>query len=298
MGRPTSSGGLNLSTDATHAAGRSGPLRSRSRSAPRTVTTSQRVLRAGARRMARRHLDLRVDGLHNIPRSGPLMLAARHYHHLYDGVALVATLPRPLHVIVGLDWVQRSRDRVLMERVCAMAGWPVVLRSDNLARLGGRSAYGDADPQAYQRSALRQSLATLRSGGALVMFPEGYPVVDPQGVTPERASTPLLPFDPGFLRIVDLAQRDRGRRVPILPIGFDWGTPATGTPDADDTRHAVTMRIGAPLWLERGDDLAARARQVEDIVRQLSGVPTRDTPLATAPREAADAAPVNVQVER
>lgn len=310
MGRSPGSGRLNLPFQrASNLADGDTLAASQTRTQP--VTTSQRVLRAGARRMARKHLDLHVEGLQHVPRTGPLMLAARHYHHFYDGVALVASLPRPLHIIVGLDWVERSRDRVLMERICAMAGWPVVLRSANLDRLGDRSAYGDDDPQTYQRAALRQSLATLRGGGALVMFPEGYPVIDPQGVTSERASTPLLPFDPGFLRIVDLTQRDGVSRVPIVPVGFDVG-PHSATltdvqadaSDADAAPLALTMRIGAPLWLERGDDLVAVACQIEDIVRGLSGLPAHsadavnDTPaVSPATRVSTDAsAAVSIKV--
>ena len=42
--------------------------------------------------------DLTVEGDDYLPRQGPLIVAARHYHHLYDGVALMATVPRPMHI--------------------------------------------------------------------------------------------------------------------------------------------------------------------------------------------------------
>ena len=36
-----------------------------------------------------RRVDLQVEGLDHIPATGPVMIAARHYHHLYDGPALI-----------------------------------------------------------------------------------------------------------------------------------------------------------------------------------------------------------------
>ena len=40
-----------------------------------------------------------------------VVLAARHYHHLFDGTSLLSTIGRPLRVMVALDWVDAgTRD--------------------------------------------------------------------------------------------------------------------------------------------------------------------------------------------
>lgn len=241
-------------------------------------TVSQRVLRAGARRIVRSDLRLQVEGLEQVPRRGPLLLAARHYHHLHDGAALVATLNRPIHIVVGLDWVQRTPERALMERVCAMAEWPVVLRRDNLTALAGESAFDPAEQRTYQRRALRQALDILRRGDVLVMFPEGYPVIDPHGVSQRRADADLLPFDPGFLRMAALAQRDGVTQVPIVPVGFAADSAAVNRKPYD-----LTLRFGAPHLLQRSDDLVARAEQIADEVRALSGL--AGTPASASPTD-------------
>lgn len=252
------------------------------------ATISQRAMRAGARRIARTDLRLHVEGLEQVPRSGPLLLAARHYHHLHDGVALLATLNRPLHIVVGLDWVQRAPERALMERVCALAEWPIVLRGDNLTQLAGESAFTPDEQRSYQRRALQQALAILRRADVLVMFPEGYPVIDPHGVSERRAGTPLLPFDPGFLRMATLAERDGVTRVPIVPVGFEAHGDATQKP------YDLTLRFGAPQWLQRGEDLSARAAQIADDVRVLSGLPRVSSSAVSA--SASVAAPADVPV--
>src|SRR5579875_52933 len=108
-------------------------------------------LRAGAQAIAVRRLDLHVEGLEHLPHKGPLLIASRHYHHLYDGCILLAVAPRPLHLLVALDWVTTRRDRGLMEWACRTARWPVVLRAERLQ--AGGSAYDAADAGRYLRRA-------------------------------------------------------------------------------------------------------------------------------------------------
>lgn len=79
-----------------------------------------------------KRLDVRAEGVENIPRHGPVIIAARHFHYFYDGVALVRTAPRRLHIIVALDWLQTQSLRLLIEAACAVADYPVVLRGDYL----------------------------------------------------------------------------------------------------------------------------------------------------------------------
>lgn len=47
-----------------------------------------------------------TSGAEHIPSKGPALLVARHYHHLYDGLALYASVPRCLHILVTLDWAK------------------------------------------------------------------------------------------------------------------------------------------------------------------------------------------------
>jgi 1-acyl-sn-glycerol-3-phosphate acyltransferase len=45
-------------------------------------------------RLAMRRADVRVEGLGHLPATGPAVIAARHFHHFYDGCALLAVVPR------------------------------------------------------------------------------------------------------------------------------------------------------------------------------------------------------------
>lgn len=216
----------------------------------------------------RRHFTVDASGLEHLPSTGPVLLAARHYHHLYDGLLLLGFLPRPVHLLVGLDWVRGPVTRRFLESACAGAEWPVVLRPENLRRIIAagdpfeRSAYSPDEIGPYLRRAMRDTAALFREGKVLAMFPEGYPNVDLRG-SRKPGPDDFLPFQPGFLTLVEHAQRDGLAPVAIVPVGFNY---------VDGGSERVTMRLGTPVYLrstgERGDVL----REVEYQVRSLSGV--------------------------
>ena len=55
-----------------------------------------------------------AQGLENVPADGPAIIAARHYHHLFDGLAFFAAVERRFHIVVTLDWAQSRRSKFLM----------------------------------------------------------------------------------------------------------------------------------------------------------------------------------------
>jgi putative membrane protein len=92
----------------------------------------------------------------------------------------------------------------------------------------------------------------LRNGEALVIFPEAYPVIDPQP-TPRNESNTFLPFRPGFARLAALAERDGHTRVTIVPAGFTY---------AQNGEWQVTLRFGPPLFRQ---DFAGEKQFVQAI---------------------------------
>lgn len=226
-----------------------------------------RSLHLMCRRSLARNVDVDVSGLEHVPTNGPVLIAARHFHHLFDGCAIGTLVPRHIHVLVAGDWLTRPLGQSLFARACAAARFPVVLRPaaadlrldlrDDPAR---RAAYAAASGRQMRRAAT-DSVALLRDGHVLLVFPEGYPNIDP-GLTPKVDDDAWLPFESGFVRLVALAQADGHTRVPIVPAGLAY----TRGP-----RWHLTLRFGPPLWLDPGADRAAVAREVEASVRALSG---------------------------
>jgi putative membrane protein len=203
-------------------------------------------------------LNIETTGNENIPPHGPVILAARHFHHLYDGVALFEVVPREIHILVTLDWAESRMTRWFMEAAIRFAGWPVVLRRDALTRRSdgmgsqSRSVFSENDIARYQRRALRDGVEVLARGGALLIFPEGYPNIDPN-FTPKKTSEKFLPFHAGFAVIAAATERRLGATVPTIPVGLHY--------EAGE-RWRVRICYGAPMTAR---DFASRRSFVEAV---------------------------------
>jgi putative membrane protein len=213
-------------------------------------------LRRSATQVVRRNLDLDVEGLEHVPDTGPVILAARHVHHLYDGCALLATIPRPLHIVVALDWVANRPGRLTMDRLCAGARWPVVLRQE------GPKATSTAGAARAWRTAIRDALGLLAEGRVVLVFPEGYPNIDP-GYTPKLGDNAFLPFQPGVARLASMASTDRDP-VPVIPVGFHYQR---------GPRWKVTMRFGSPVTIPDRSCEQPKLAELQSRVEALSSVP-------------------------
>lgn len=222
------------------------------------------AMRGGALVLARHQIKLRAQGLEHIPRSGPVLLAARHFHFFYDGYILVRTVPRRLHILVALDWLQVQALRLLIELGCGLANWPVVLRGEELKRRSPEKswAYQSSEGRRYLRQAIHDAVRLLRSGEVLVVFPEGHPNVDPHP-TPKADLETFLPFHDGLVRMAEQAEKDGQTRVAIVPVGLEYHR-------LRGKRWQVSARFGQPLYLKNfaSGELALQA--VEEQVRSLS----------------------------
>ena len=226
------------------------------------VAISRFAIETYSRALVRRRVRLHVAGLRHVPRAGPVLLAARHYHHLYDAAILMTAVPRPTHFLVAFDWAHSPRDRRWLELACRLARWPGLLRPERVGRAveRGRSAYAPSEVGPYLRAALVESVGLLAEGRALVVFPEAYPTIDPEGS--EKPPDGFLPFRAGFVRLARLAERRLGRAVPIVPVGFRY--------ELHGTRWHAAVRFGQPSVIQPGADEDAVARAIEAAVRALS----------------------------
>lgn len=221
---------------------------------------AQVAVRATCRLLVRIRLHVRVEGLEHVPPDGPALIVARHFHYGWDGIVLLAAVQRFVHFMVALDWVRNRAERRLMERACRLLGWPAIIRHDSLP-VPGVSPFRREESRRYLSRALRQSVALLHSGRVLVIFPEAYPNVDPV-FTRKEDDDAFLPFRPGFLRLVEWAERDGRPPIPIVPAGLRYTRGA---------RWEITLSFGPALFAgpPRRRDLLLR--QVEEQVRLLSG---------------------------
>jgi len=204
--------------------------------------------------LRRRTTAVAIEGSEHLPPAGPVLIVAHHYHHLLDGVVLLARLARPVHIVVTLDWVRSRSQRAWMERACRAARWPVLLRP---AQATVPDVFEPADVSRYLRRGLRDAIDLLREGRVVVIFPEGAPVID----TPAHAATPLQdagevrPFARGFRTLALLAAK-AAPELRIVPLGFAYQRTERG--------WSVRARLGTSLPPD------ASVAEVESAVRELS----------------------------
>jgi putative membrane protein len=231
---------------------------------PLSARIAGRSIQAACRRAVRR-INLQVEGLDSLPRTGPVLLAARHYHHFWDGCAIISVSPRSLHVVVALDWLENPLLSPVMHQACRTAGWPILSRPDRPRQ--------DDDPAPNARlagdvpgllAATRASVSLLRAGRPLLVFPEGYPTIDPSYTT-KSSDDEFLPFQPGFLRFAAIASSDGSTTVPLVPVGLEYRR---------GERWSVTVRFGEPRVTPPGADRAEQIRLIEQEVHRLSGLAT------------------------
>lgn len=210
-----------------------------------------------------REVELRVEGAERLPREGASLIVARHYHNLLDGLILLRYARRPTHILVALDWTRTRWQRLGMELACRMARWPAIVRADAYAiaqgRYAGMSAYSLAEARPMLRGATRLATELLREGATLVIFPEAYPNIDPYP-TPKADDRAFLPFESGFVKLAQLAERDGQTQVNIVPTGFAYER-------LPRNHWRVTLRYGEPLRIAP----RATTAEVAELVAQVEG---------------------------
>lgn len=139
----------------------------------------RRVLRAMTGRLIHHFGELDVQGLENVPREGPVILAANHFNFV-DPPLLLYTSPRMVEFIGG---AQRPNSPFWAQMIPKMWGFIRAYR-------GG-----------FSRSTLRQAISVLDQEGVLGIFPEGgswaallRPARPGLGFIAQQASAPVVPI--------------------------------------------------------------------------------------------------------
>ncbi len=170
----------------------------------------------------------RVEGQENIPKEGPFLVVANHFHFA-DPLAVIRAVRRPLDFIGGFR----------------MPFAPTPVRF--LPRLWGlyRVPRGE---EGFARAALRGAETTLLEGGIVGIFPEGGSWTNV--LRRPRPGTAFLAARTG---------------VCVLPIGID-GTDGIFPSLRHFRRQSVAVRIGAPIGPFRTKDAGRPGRDQLDAI--------------------------------
>jgi len=134
-------------------------------------------------------LGLKIEGLHNLPKKGPVIVAANHVSN-WDPILVGVAINRPVHFMAKAELFNNPLLGVILRGVYA---FPV--------------HRGTAD-----RNAIRQALELLKKGETLGIFPEGA----------RRKVIAQGSIHPG---VGMLAIKSRAVVVPVAVIGTEKAFP-------------------------------------------------------------------------
>lgn len=174
--------------------------------------------------------DFRVEGTEYLPKHGPLIVVANHFHFL-DVVTIVASMPWPLDFLGGFHFVDAP----------PLVTWLPKLWGYYPVRRGQASML-----------AMRASKAVLAQKGVLMVFPEGGSWADV--LVYARPGVPYLTVQTG---------------APILPVGID-GNASIFPALRSRRRAKVTIRIGKPFGPYQVSGRGrARRQQLDEIGHEI-----------------------------
>ena len=188
--------------------------------------------------------DLELDGLDNVPQTGPVILAPNHVSFL-DSFVLMYGLRRKVLFLGKAEYTDSLKTRIF-----PAAGMIPVDRS-------GRGIV----------ASLKQAADVLDDGGAIGIFPEGT-----------RARDGFV--HQGQTGAAHLAMRTGAALIPVGVIGTDVVQPPG---QSFPSRGKITMRFGAPLDIGPKRGSKARREVTDSLMRSVAVLaqrPFQDTLLA------------------
>jgi 1-acyl-sn-glycerol-3-phosphate acyltransferase len=206
--------------------------------------------------------NVQVTGRENIPRSGPVILAANHLS-VSDHLFLPAVCPRKVYFMAKAEYFDSPGVRGFVTAQFMTAVGQIPIQRD-----GGHAAV----------AGMRQAQDLVGRGEVLGIFPEGTRSPDGR----------LYRGKTGVARI---AVETGATIIPVGLVGTDIVQPLGSR--LPRPRHAVQVNIGAPIDLSRFEAMATRRERIRGItdevmlqIGQLSGQAVVD---AYPPRRSAEA---------
>lgn len=184
-------------------------------------TFCKRVLIAITRTMGPTH----IYGQENVPREGPVILAANHQSYL-DPIVIATRFPRPMQAVAKKDLFKIP---VFAQIIDLMGAFPV-------------------DPKAGLRGAIRASVDILAKGRPLLIFVEG-----------KRTRGFFGPPQAGVAMIA------RKSGAPVIPVLVTGTHKAFSPDHPGFHRSHFTVTFGKPMYFtndEKKPDLDADAKSV------------------------------------
>lgn len=186
--------------------------------------------------------EIRVEHQERIPASGPTLVAVNHPNAMVDSLVAGWVMPRRLRFTAKATLL-RNPLVALMFRVLGVVP---LRRAADLKP-------GEVPDRHRNRDSFEEIVRALRTGGSVLIFPEG-----------RSNSDELMPLKTGLARIALEARRSGVAGLTILPIGLAFEDKAV-------PGSRVLARVGEPVVMDQWAGDSPRDL-TDEIAARLAGV--------------------------
>ncbi|MFT4770467.1 MAG: 1-acyl-sn-glycerol-3-phosphate acyltransferase [Cryomorphaceae bacterium] len=162
---------------------------------------------------------IEIQGLENIPKNGPVLLAPNHQNAFIDALLPATLFPRRIHFLVRADVFKSNLARRFFSSIQMM---PIYRQRDGIQNL------------AKNEETFRQCHEILRRGEVLLLFPEAT----------HKGVRKLRPLSKGFTRILFGALEGyEDLDIKVVPLGLNYS-------NYSDSQSRVLMSYGKPISVQ------------------------------------------------
>lgn len=166
------------------------------------------------RSLVAHYLEVKGVGFNNIPKKGPLLVAATHPNSFLDAIILATLIKRPLHFLARSDVFNSKLSNYILRKLNLIPIYRLQEGHENLNR----------NDQTF-----KECYKILEEDGAILIFVEGISLIDMK----------LRPLKKGLARIAfGFAEKNNfNKNCSIVPVGLNYDRPK-------DFRSKINVGVG------------------------------------------------------
>lgn len=206
-------------------------------------------------------LLVRPEGTENIPKKGPVMIASRHYHALYDYPILTSIVPRYMFTLSGAENFLSPLKAWVMKKIGAYPIKNFTLKDKEKVRHSEETLRQIQEFPTSNYHQIKNLIWHLQHGEAALIFPEGRAIQVP---LLGRLDREFSPPKPGTIFIIHQAEKKIGKKIPIIPTGLNY------------KGNNVRVRFGKPFYTKKApkenkqEYFRAEAQRLFEEIKKLS----------------------------
>jgi 1-acyl-sn-glycerol-3-phosphate acyltransferase len=175
--------------------------------------------------------NLLICGQENIPESGPVIIAPRHFHGDYDPILFNTIIRRKAFFLGATDWMKDGVQLTVNKFIFQKFGVVPINRPDSIFEKQNHNLL----------TAYKTIVNWLMLDQAVIIFPEGYGFIDSHYKKPS-ADGEFLEVKAGLFHFIDYVQKKKNIRIPIIPIGTMYS-------NLEHFKNNIVINIGRPIYL-------------------------------------------------